>query len=151
MYIIDYKYTYINILKICSTGIFTLFLLHNGDLNNDCVLKHIKYKWWYIWKQLSIIHWALCNVKLTVGAITCTTCYYTLFQITPVFLLFLDCVYQLTVQYPSSFEFSEIYLVTLWDSCVTGLFKEFIFDSNRERGTEKKSRYTDVNAQRSAQ
>ena len=53
------------------------------------------------------------------------------------FLLFLDCVYQLTVQYPSAFEFSEIYLISLWDSCGTGLFREFIFNSNKDRKPAK--------------
>ena len=58
-------------------------------------------------------------------------------QVSPVFLLFLDCVYQLTVQYPSAFEFSEIYLISLWDSCGTGLFREFIFNSNKDRKPAK--------------
>ncbi|KAF6023089.1 MTMR12 [Bugula neritina] len=54
-------------------------------------------------------------------------------NVTPVFLLFLDCVYQLTVQFPSMFEFSEIYLISLWDSCVTGLFNEFLYNCQSER------------------
>ena len=66
------------------------------------------------------------------------------------FLLFLDCVYQLTVQYPSAFEFSEIYLISLWDSCVTGLFKEFIFNCSKERCNKKKPLYADAEQQRYA-
>ncbi|XP_067937897.1 myotubularin-related protein 10-A-like isoform X2 [Watersipora subatra] len=54
-------------------------------------------------------------------------------HITPVFLFFLDCVHQLMVQYPSAFEFSEIYLISLWDSCLLGLFREFIYSTNKDR------------------
>ncbi|XP_064618787.1 myotubularin-related protein 10-A-like isoform X2 [Lineus longissimus] len=46
----------------------------------------------------------------------------------PIFLLFLDCVWQLLQQFPSSFEFSETYLTTLWDSAHIGLFGNFLFD-----------------------
>ncbi|KAK2180751.1 hypothetical protein NP493_427g01041 [Ridgeia piscesae] len=36
----------------------------------------------------------------------------------PVFLLFLDCCWQLLQQFPSAFQFSEMYLAVLWDTCV---------------------------------
>lgn len=51
----------------------------------------------------------------------------------PVFLIFLDCTWQLLQQFPSAFEFSEIYLTTLWDSVCLGLFENFIFNNERER------------------
>jgi myotubularin-related protein 10/11/12 len=51
----------------------------------------------------------------------------------PIFLLFLDCIWQLSEQFPSEFEFSEIYLITLWDSVCLGLFENFIYNSERER------------------
>ncbi|KAK3096634.1 hypothetical protein FSP39_001921 [Pinctada imbricata] len=54
----------------------------------------------------------------------------------PVFLLFLDCLWQLLQQYPSCFAFSDTYLVTLWDSTSTGIFETFLFDSFHQ-----KSRY----------
>ncbi|BFY97216.1 hypothetical protein BsWGS_00256 [Bradybaena similaris] len=47
----------------------------------------------------------------------------------PVFLLFLDCVWQLLQQFPSSFAFTETYLTTLWDTVHVGLFETFLFNS----------------------
>lgn len=51
----------------------------------------------------------------------------------PMFLLFLDCVWQLTNQFPDKFEFTETYLTTLWDSCHVGVFDNFLFNSERDR------------------
>lgn len=51
----------------------------------------------------------------------------------PVFLLFLDCTWQLLQQFPSSFEFTEIFLISLWDSVGLGLFRNFIFEGPNER------------------
>lgn len=42
------------------------------------------------------------------------------------FLLFLDCTWQLQYQFPSSFEFTEIYLTSVWDSVTLGLFHNFV-------------------------
>ena len=50
----------------------------------------------------------------------------------PVFLLFLDCVFQLTNQFLSSFEFSETYLMCLYDTVLSGLHCTFLFNSARE-------------------
>ncbi|ESP00723.1 hypothetical protein LOTGIDRAFT_112478, partial [Lottia gigantea] len=50
-------------------------------------------------------------------------------QVAPVFLIFLDCVWQLMNQFPSYFAFTETYLTTLWDSVHLGLFKTFLFDN----------------------
>lgn len=47
----------------------------------------------------------------------------------PVFLLFLDCVWQLIQQFPTVFEFTETYLTTLWDSTHLGLFENFLFNT----------------------
>lgn len=48
-------------------------------------------------------------------------------------LLFLDCVWQLSRQFPSAFEFSEFYLLRFYDMVLTGLFSNFIFDSPSHR------------------
>jgi Myotubularin-like phosphatase domain/Myotubularin-associated protein len=47
----------------------------------------------------------------------------------PVFLLFLDCVAHLRRQFPADFEFSDVYLVRVWDSLCTGAFRTFAFNS----------------------
>ncbi|KAG7274275.1 hypothetical protein CRUP_037202 [Coryphaenoides rupestris] len=46
----------------------------------------------------------------------------------PLFLLFLDCVWQLMNQYPSAFEFTETYLVVLSDSMWVPVFSTFLFN-----------------------
>ncbi|CAB3379605.1 Hypothetical predicted protein [Cloeon dipterum] len=51
----------------------------------------------------------------------------------PMFLLFLDCVWQILNQFPGKFEFTETYLTTLWDSCHVGIFDTFLFNSERDR------------------
>ena len=52
----------------------------------------------------------------------------------PVFLLFLDCVYQLRKMFPGSFQFSEVYLVHVWDALSLGIFGTFSFNSPHDRG-----------------
>lgn len=51
----------------------------------------------------------------------------------PLFLLFLDCLWQLLQQYPTAFQFSETYLTTLWDSAHISIFETFIFNSEHDR------------------
>ncbi|CAL8364679.1 unnamed protein product [Gadus morhua 'NCC'] len=46
----------------------------------------------------------------------------------PLFLLFLDCVWQLMNQYPSAFEFTETYLALLSDSMWVPVFSTFLFN-----------------------
>ncbi|KAM9329377.1 myotubularin-related protein 12 [Gastrophryne carolinensis] len=53
----------------------------------------------------------------------------------PVFLLFLDCVWQLVQQYPLAFEFSETYLTVLSDSINIPIFSTFFFNSPNEKDT----------------
>uniref|UniRef100_A0A0N5B9K2 Myotubularin phosphatase domain-containing protein n=1 Tax=Strongyloides papillosus TaxID=174720 RepID=A0A0N5B9K2_STREA len=50
----------------------------------------------------------------------------------PVFLQFLDCVYQLTVQFPCKFEFNEYYLIKLVHHSCSGLFADFLFNNLEE-------------------
>ncbi|XP_062927160.1 myotubularin-related protein 10 isoform X1 [Mobula hypostoma] len=51
----------------------------------------------------------------------------------PLFLLFLDCVWQLLQQFPAAFEFTETYLTVLYDSSRIPLFGTFLFNSQHQR------------------
>uniref|UniRef100_A0A8C9VAE3 Myotubularin related protein 11 n=1 Tax=Scleropages formosus TaxID=113540 RepID=A0A8C9VAE3_SCLFO len=51
----------------------------------------------------------------------------------PIFLLFLDCVWQLWAQRPSRFQFTGDYLLALHDSAHVPLFSTFLFNCQRER------------------
>ncbi|KAE8636583.1 hypothetical protein XENTR_v10003048 [Xenopus tropicalis] len=53
----------------------------------------------------------------------------------PVFLLFLDCVWQLVQQYPLAFEFTETYLTVLSDSINIPIFSTFFFNSPWQKDT----------------
>uniref|UniRef100_A0AAQ6A5I5 Myotubularin phosphatase domain-containing protein n=1 Tax=Amphiprion ocellaris TaxID=80972 RepID=A0AAQ6A5I5_AMPOC len=51
----------------------------------------------------------------------------------PLFMLFLDCVWQMMNQYPAAFEFTEAYLTVLSDSMWIPLFSTFLFSSPKQR------------------
>ncbi|KAF6208276.1 hypothetical protein GE061_016730 [Apolygus lucorum] len=55
-------------------------------------------------------------------------------QQSPVFLLFLDCVWQLINQFPTHFQFTETYLTVLWDCALSSIYDTFLFDCERDRG-----------------
>lgn len=48
-------------------------------------------------------------------------------------MLFLDCTWQLLQQFPSAFEFTEIYLTSLWDSVTLGIFRNFMHSASLDR------------------
>ncbi|XP_069074335.1 myotubularin-related protein 11 isoform X2 [Pleurodeles waltl] len=52
----------------------------------------------------------------------------------PVFHLFLDCVWQLLQQFPASFEFTEMYLTAMHDITYQPFFSTFIYNCQWERG-----------------
>lgn len=54
-------------------------------------------------------------------------------QEAPVFLLFLDCVWQILRQFPCSFEFSESFLVLLFEHAYASQFGTFLGNSEAER------------------
>lgn len=54
-------------------------------------------------------------------------------QRAPIFLQWLDCVWQVMRQHPTMFEFNELWLVDLYDGMLSGRFGTFLFDCQRER------------------
>ncbi|KAL4629566.1 myotubularin-related protein 11-like [Arapaima gigas] len=69
----------------------------------------------------------------------------------PVFLLFLDCVWQLWAQFPSQFELTADYLLALHDSTHLPLFNTFLSNCELERNRHTKHLpqcYTPVNGWR---
>eukprot|EP00753_Platysulcus_tardus_P018428 PLAT6861.1.p1 GENE.PLAT6861.1~~PLAT6861.1.p1 ORF type:complete len:909 (+),score=335.47 PLAT6861.1:947-3673(+) len=63
-------------------------------------------------------------------------------QRSPVFLQFLDCVWQLLRQFPCSFEFNEDLLSFIMDSVFSCRFGTFLFNSERERKIARLSERT---------
>jgi hypothetical protein len=57
-------------------------------------------------------------------------------QRAPIFLQFMDCVYQLVCQFPSAFEFNEAFLVYIMDQVYTCMFGTFILDNDKAREDE---------------
>ena len=51
----------------------------------------------------------------------------------PVFLQFLDTIYQLLVQFPQTFEFNEEFLLFIADHFQSSLFGNFLGNSEKER------------------
>ena len=54
----------------------------------------------------------------------------------PVFLQWLDCVWQLTKQFPTAFEFNEFLLITLADHVYSCLFGTFLCNSEVQRKSD---------------
>lgn len=54
-------------------------------------------------------------------------------QRSPVFILFLDCVYQVMQQYPTAFEFNEDFLFCINDHVYSGKYGTFLFDCEAKR------------------
>ncbi|XP_061461876.1 myotubularin-related protein 11 isoform X2 [Rhineura floridana] len=71
----------------------------------------------------------------------------------PVFLLFLDCTWQLLRQFPWAFQFTEAYLAALHDSSYVPFCSTFLFNCHWERGRKSQNRflsqlYTPINGWR---
>ncbi|NXP28060.1 MTMR9 protein, partial [Scytalopus superciliaris] len=54
-------------------------------------------------------------------------------QEAPLFLLFLDCVWQLSRQFPFSLEFGELLLLTLFDNAYASPYGTFLCNNEKER------------------
>jgi myotubularin-related protein 10/11/12 len=63
-------------------------------------------------------------------------------NVNPVFLIFLDCVYQVGVQFPASLEFTECYLRDVWDTAFLPIFDTFIFNSEHDRAVARAGQET---------
>eukprot|EP00727_Mastigamoeba_balamuthi_P011806 m51a1_g7248 hypothetical protein (1280) ;mRNA; r:130275-135432 len=63
-------------------------------------------------------------------------------QRSPIFPQFVDCVYQLTQQFPFSFQFNEKFLVALLDNLYSCRFGTFLFNSEKERVDAKLDKRT---------
>ncbi|KAM9446398.1 myotubularin-related protein 12 isoform 1-T1 [Clarias gariepinus] len=59
----------------------------------------------------------------------------------PVFLLFLECVWQLVQQHSTAFQFSETYLTVLSDSLHVPVFSTFLFNSAYQRESTMKAEF----------
>lgn len=55
----------------------------------------------------------------------------------PLFVQFIDCVWQMTRQFPAAFEFNELFLVTVLDHLYSGLFGTFLYNSEQERTAQE--------------
>ncbi|XP_077598764.1 phosphatidylinositol-3,5-bisphosphate 3-phosphatase MTMR2-like [Stigmatopora nigra] len=55
----------------------------------------------------------------------------------PLFVQFVDCVWQMTRQFPASFEFNELFLLTLLDHLYSNLYGTFLCNSEEERVTQR--------------
>ncbi|XP_034146440.1 myotubularin-related protein 1a isoform X2 [Esox lucius] len=51
----------------------------------------------------------------------------------PLFVQFIDCVWQMTRQFPAAFEFNELFLITILDHLYSCLFGTFLYNSEQER------------------
>jgi len=54
-------------------------------------------------------------------------------DISPIFTVFIDCVWQIVQQYPCSFEFNERFLLTVLDELFYCRFGTFLYNNERER------------------
>lgn len=54
----------------------------------------------------------------------------------PVFLQWVDCVWQVTCMFPNAFEFNDQFLITILDHLYSCRFGTFLFNSDRERVNE---------------
>uniref|UniRef100_A0A3Q3XK48 Uncharacterized protein n=1 Tax=Mola mola TaxID=94237 RepID=A0A3Q3XK48_MOLML len=51
----------------------------------------------------------------------------------PLFVQFIDCVWQMSRQFPAAFEFNELFLITVLDQLYSCLFGTFLYNNEKER------------------
>jgi len=57
----------------------------------------------------------------------------TQYEASPIFLQWVDCVYQVVMQYPCAFEFSSKFLIYVLDAVSSSFFGNFFYNSEKER------------------
>ena len=60
-------------------------------------------------------------------------------ETSPIFLQFVDCVFQLTMQHPTAFEFNSAYLIAIIDSVYSGRFATLAFNNISARINAKRA------------
>ncbi|KAJ0055793.1 hypothetical protein NL108_011385, partial [Boleophthalmus pectinirostris] len=55
----------------------------------------------------------------------------------PLFVQFIDSVWQMTRQFPAAFEFNELFLITVLDHLYSCLFGTFLYNSEQERTAQE--------------
>ncbi|XP_037614266.1 myotubularin-related protein 1a isoform X4 [Sebastes umbrosus] len=55
----------------------------------------------------------------------------------PLFVQFIDCVWQMTRQFPAAFEFNELFLITVLDHLYSCLFGTFLYSGEQERADKE--------------
>ena len=65
-----------------------------------------------------------------------------LFSRSPVFLQFIDCVWQVLSQFPHAFEFNEHFLTLILDHLYSCLFGTFLYNSEKERQQNEVKKHT---------
>ena len=51
----------------------------------------------------------------------------------PVFLQFIDCVFQLTTQFTNAFQFNSVFLIDLMDQVYSCRFGTFLYNTDKQR------------------
>ena len=58
-------------------------------------------------------------------------------ETSPIFTQFLECVWQVMIQFPTAFQFNEQFLVTLHDHVYSNQFGTFLGNCEKERRDER--------------
>ena len=67
---------------------------------------------------------------------------FSFFSRSPVFLQFIDCVWQVLSQFPHAFEFNEHFLTLILDHLYSCLFGTFLYNSEKERQQNEVKKHT---------
>ena len=77
--------------------------------------------------------WASFGHKFEDRSNSCKTGFWNEHESSPIFLQFLDCVYQIMTQFPTNFEFNEMFLIDIMDHFYSNRFTTFLKNNQKER------------------